>query len=70
VGKTLAWHILDEPFDGMKYQNKVEALEILKSLSKDKLIIVVDHSSEVSEVFHKVIRVENNNGSEYKYESF
>lgn len=57
TGKNLGWFILDESLDGMRINNKIEALSMLKTLSKDKLIIVVDHTSEISEVFDKVLHV-------------
>lgn len=57
TGKRLSWFILDESLDGMRINNKIEALNMLKTLSKDKLIIVVDHTSEISEVFDKVLHV-------------
>ncbi len=57
TGKNLGWFILDESLDGMRVNNKIEALNMLKTISKDKLILVVDHSSESSEVFDKVLNV-------------
>lgn len=57
TGKNLGWFILDESLDGMRVNNKIEALNMLKTISKDKLILVVDHSSESSEIFDKVLNV-------------
>ncbi len=57
TGKDLGWFAFDESLDGMTVENKMEALNMLKVLSKDKLILLIEHTSELSEVFDKVIHV-------------
>lgn len=57
TGSKLNFLLLDEPFDGLDTITKEAALEILQRISNDKLILVIDHSSEVKEHFSKVINV-------------
>ena len=57
TGKNLGWFAFDESLDGMTVENKMEALNMLKVLSKDKLILLIEHTSELSEVFDKVVHV-------------
>jgi len=55
-GVDLGWVALDEAFDGLDVNTKMAALEIIKS-KVNGLLIVVDHSSEIKEVFDKVVEV-------------
>lgn len=61
-GKAFSWIIYDEPFDSMEVLSKVESIEFLKKISKDKLIILVEHNNEIAELFDKFILVKKENG--------
>jgi exonuclease SbcC len=45
------WIALDEFLDGMDLQSKEAAIEILRMYSGESLVIVVDHATELKEVF-------------------
>lgn len=55
--KGVNFFIIDEGFDGLDSISKIECLEILKNLNTDKKIMMVDHSSEVKEMIHDIIKV-------------
>ncbi len=68
TGKVLGWHVLDECLDGMKLENKIEALNILKEIATNKLILMTEHTSEIGEIFNKIIYVDKKTtGSEVSY---
>lgn len=50
--------ILDEPMDGMGKAEKEAAIEILRTMLDGRLIILIDHATEINELFDQVIRVE------------
>ena len=54
--------ILDEPFEGLGGTSKEAALEMLRAYSEDKLILVVDHSSEIGASFSQVIEIVQEDG--------
>ena len=58
TGKLPCWLIEDEAFDGLSNIDKENCLELLKKHAADKLIMIVDHSTEVKEFFDKVIDIE------------
>ncbi len=49
TGKRFGWFIIDEGQGGMDGVTKLESLQILNKLSKNKLILVIDHSNEINE---------------------
>lgn len=55
--KGVNFLIIDEGFDGLDSISKIECLEILKNISTDKKILMVDHSSEVKEMVYDIIKV-------------
>jgi DNA repair exonuclease SbcCD ATPase subunit len=55
--KGVNFLIIDEGFDGLDSISKIQCLEILKTLSTDKKILMVDHSSEVKEMVGDIIKV-------------
>jgi DNA repair exonuclease SbcCD ATPase subunit len=59
--KGVNFLIIDEGFDGLDSISKIECLEILKTLNTNKKILMVDHSSEVKEMVHDIIRVKRTN---------
>ena len=54
--------LLDEAFNGQGTVTKEAALEVLRQYAGDKLIVVVDHTSETKEFFSQVIEVVNEGG--------
>jgi DNA repair exonuclease SbcCD ATPase subunit len=52
------WLILDESFDGLGALEKESCLEILQTYAQDRLVIVVDHSSETQGLFTKRVVIE------------
>jgi DNA repair exonuclease SbcCD ATPase subunit len=54
--------IFDEAFDGLDTSGKEFALELIRGLSQDRQVIVIDHASEMRASFDKVLRVEKRNG--------
>lgn len=57
TGAKLNWLSIDEGFDGLDKNNKEACLEILQKVAGDRLILVVDHSSETKELFSQTINV-------------
>lgn len=58
LGCSLQWLVLDETFEGHDVVTKSACLEILQAYSRDKLVIVVDHATEVKEMFSQEVVVE------------
>lgn len=54
--------IFDEAFDGLDTAGKEFALELIRGLSLDRQVIVIDHASEMRASFDKILRVEKHNG--------
>jgi DNA repair exonuclease SbcCD ATPase subunit len=62
MGVVPGWLILDEPFEGHSILEKEACLDFLKEVAKDRLVFVIDHSSEIKDsYFDKVIHVECQN---------
>lgn len=55
------WLVLDESFEGHDVVIKEACLELLKNAAKDRLIFVIDHSTEVKEYFDNLIEIESKN---------
>jgi DNA repair exonuclease SbcCD ATPase subunit len=62
LGTAPAWFALDESFNGMPKATRESVLEILQELSKDRLILVVDHATELKEFFPIRLTVRNVDG--------
>lgn len=62
LGSAPGWFCLDETFNGMPRNTKESALEILQEFAKDRLVLVVDHGSEMKEMFGKVLTVREVDG--------
>jgi DNA repair exonuclease SbcCD ATPase subunit len=56
-GSLFNWICLDEAMDGLGSEEKQAALDMLKQRASG-LILIIDHSSEVKEIFTKVIEIE------------
>jgi len=62
LGAVPGWLALDESFNGMPKTTKETALEILQEFARDRLVIVVDHGTEMKEHFAQVLTVRQTNG--------
>jgi DNA repair exonuclease SbcCD ATPase subunit len=70
VGKIIAertgvcpgWLILDESFDGLGPREKDTCLEMLQLYAADRLVIIVDHTSETQGFFTKHVTVQSQGG--------
>lgn len=58
TGTLPGFLFLDESFEGQGNATKESALEILREYGDEKLVVVVDHSSEIKEIFTQFITVE------------
>jgi DNA repair exonuclease SbcCD ATPase subunit len=56
-GKVPQWMALDEIFNGQGRVTKEAALEVLQEFARDRLVLVIDHSSELAECFDKSIDI-------------
>ena len=61
-GKSFGWVIYDEPFDSMDVYSKMESLELLKRIFLNKLLIIVEHTNDLNEMFDKSICLKKNYG--------
>lgn len=61
-GVVPGWLCLDEIFNGQGLITKESALEIIKELSTDRLVLVIDHGTETAETFSRTINIEFNEG--------
>jgi DNA repair exonuclease SbcCD ATPase subunit len=52
------WIALDEAMDGMDVASKESALNIIKAEAGDFLILMIDHSTEIKELFDSIINIE------------
>jgi ABC-type dipeptide/oligopeptide/nickel transport system ATPase subunit len=57
LGCHLNWIVLDEAFEGHDTVTKTSCLEMLQTYAADKLVVIVDHASELKEMFSKEIRI-------------
>jgi DNA repair exonuclease SbcCD ATPase subunit len=62
LGRVPGWICLDETFNGMPKLTKEATFEVLQKHASDKLVIVIDHGSELKEMFTKVLTVKNEGG--------
>lgn len=61
-GSYPGWLVLDESFDGLGRASKESCLEMLQAYAGDRLVLVIDHSSEFQGLFQQVITVTSSNG--------
>lgn len=62
TGTLPGWLILDEAFNGQSNNTKESCFEVLKQFSQQKLILIIDHTSEFQEMFTRFIDIECNSG--------
>lgn len=58
TGTLPGFLMLDESFEGQGNVTKEAAMEVLREYGQEKLVIVVDHSSEIKEIFTQFIDVQ------------
>ena len=58
TGRMPGWLALDEAFDGMGVPTKEICMDVLRRYAKDRLVIVVDHATEIKEAFDSQIVVD------------
>lgn len=61
TGNRPGWLILDESFEGHDVVVKEACLEVLQKAARDCTILIVDHASELKEMFSAFIDVESTN---------
>jgi DNA repair exonuclease SbcCD ATPase subunit len=49
--------MLDECFEGLDYVGKERVIDALREISKDRCIIVIDHSTEFNALFDQMIKI-------------
>lgn len=57
MGVAPGWIILDEAFNGLGRVSKETAMEVLGNHAGDRLVLIVDHSTELQSMFTKIIDV-------------
>lgn len=62
TGSSPGWMVLDESFTGLGPVESEASMEILRAFAKDKLVLVVDHASEVKGLFDQFIDVRYEQG--------
>lgn len=62
TGAVPGWLVLDESFEGLGSVEKEACMDILQGYAHDKLVLVVDHSSEFKEMFAQFVWVEYQGG--------
>lgn len=63
LGAAPSWLILDETFNGMPKTTKETALEILQVYAQNRLVIVVDHGTEMKAAFGTVLQIKDVDGT-------
>jgi len=62
TGVSPSWLVLDEALDGLSLRSKQSCIEMLREAANYRLILVIDHTSELKEMFSQVITVRNIGG--------
>ena len=62
TGVMPGWLVLDEAFNGLPVRSKTSCLELLKDAAATRLILVIDHATEIKEMFDSVITVRSRDG--------
>jgi DNA repair exonuclease SbcCD ATPase subunit len=63
-GSSLSWMILDEALDNLDVEPKKYAIEMIKQKVQG-LVIIIDHATEIKEIFDSVISVKYNGRDSY-----
>jgi DNA repair exonuclease SbcCD ATPase subunit len=62
TGVRPGWLILDEAFEGLDTVCKAACFEMLREASSDRLVMVIDHTREFTEMFDQVLLVKHIGG--------
>ncbi len=62
TGVMPGWLVLDEAFDGLSLKSKVACLELLQETAQSRLVLVIEHTSELRDLFAGIITVQNSAG--------
>lgn len=62
TGSMPGFLFMDEAFNGQGNVTKEAAMEVLQEYGREKLVVVIDHSSELKEYFSQQIRVVQQDG--------
>lgn len=62
-GAKMGLVVMDEPFDGMDNVTRINAIELLSDVAKDRVVVVIDHSTEAQSMFDRVVKVEKRGGT-------
>lgn len=61
-GAFPGWLVLDESFDGLGKVSKESCMEMLQAYAADRLVLVVDHSSEFQGLFQQTVELRAKDG--------
>lgn len=64
-GVCPGWIILDEVFNGLGAVEKDSAMEILQKYAQDRLVVVMDHTSELKGMFTQCIEITYKDGESW-----
>jgi DNA repair exonuclease SbcCD ATPase subunit len=62
TGSYPGWLILDEAFEGLDTVCKSACFDMLKEAARERLILVIDHTREFTEMFDQVVTIKYSNG--------
>ncbi len=62
TGSVPGWLILDESFEGLDPVTKESCMQILGRYASDKVVLVIDHASELKESFTQFVNVIHEGG--------
>jgi DNA repair exonuclease SbcCD ATPase subunit len=54
--------MLDECFNGQSSETKEAVVQVLRTIAENKLVIVVDHHTEMQEAFDQILEIVVDNG--------
>lgn len=62
TGRRLGWLAVDEALEGLNEASRTACLEILRHQARERLVLLIDHFSEVGGLADMVVRVVSENG--------
>jgi DNA repair exonuclease SbcCD ATPase subunit len=65
TGVNISPIMLDEPFDGLDYVGREAVMQIISNLSSNRLIMVIDHATELKALFDRCVTIEKRSGISY-----
>jgi DNA repair exonuclease SbcCD ATPase subunit len=61
LGWSPGWVMIDEAFEGLDASSREATVEYLRALARDRLVLVIDHGSEIGGLFESRIVVKSEN---------